>query len=98
MFGGIRVQTPGPSLQRAPRNPPLSGVWPAFGGDCQRSRGFCVAGKRVRRSFPVFFLLGGSSHDKLPELAHQKALEKSRIRAVQCYDCPTRRCGGGQHT
>ena len=45
--------------------------------------------------FLCFFF--GSSHDDLPELVHFKALEKSlgiqRISVVQCYGCPTRRCG-----
>ena len=29
---------------------------------------------------------------------HSRKLSKSRIRAVQCYDCPTRRCGSGHNT
>ena len=50
-----------------------------------------------------FFLGGGGGlgHGTLPKPAHQKAIKKSlesRISAVQCYDCPTRRRGSGHDT
>ena len=35
------------------------------------------------------FFVGGSSHDKLPELAHQKALEKSL--GIKDQSCPVLR-------
>ena len=38
-----------------------------------------------------FFLGGGPGHGKLVKHTHQKAARnpsESRIRAVQCYDCP----------
>ena len=37
-------------------------------------------------------LLGGSSNDKLPELAHQKALEESL--GIKDQSCPVARGGG----
>ena len=51
----------------------------------------------------LFWAGGGGGDDKLPKLEarssltrrHSKNLSESRIRAVQCYDCPRRRCGSG---
>jgi hypothetical protein len=46
--------------------------------------------KQTRRyPDPKQHFFGGSSHDKLPELAHQKALEKSL--GVKDQSCPVRR-------
>ena len=48
----------------------------------------------------LFYFLGQAmiSCRSLLIRRHSRNLSESRIRAVRCYDCPTRRCGSGHHT
>ena len=55
------------------------------------------------RASRVHYFLGGGgqamiSCRSLLIRRHSRNLSESRIRAIQCYDCPTRQCGSGHHT
>ena len=60
-------------------------------------------GRRMAVGRKGFFWGGGgvqakASWQSLLTRRHSRNLSESRIRAVRCYDCPTRRCGSGHDT
>ena len=65
----------------------------------QTTRHWVVQRQQWRPETQIFFWgWGRSGHSKRQSpltTRHLRNLPESRIRAVQCYDCPTRRCGSG---